>query len=653
MIGGRKFALGLMAIFAMILAPHFVAQADLRLPNPPGWYDPDGVATGEDWHYRVPLSIPASSSINSTIQVDVDFDALLAQMGVSGTFDANSVRVVRPNGSLVTVQEFTDTVFGGATDATGNGQGDVRFLLEDAGASTHYIYFDITQNGTKSANPQTPINGNFERGTTGAQSPTQWTGAVTNAAFDAQVRPSENVTVTTNGGGGATQNTDGTPNSGAFSYLIGSRTNNEAQNGIGGTVTRTITVPTTNPGNLTFRYRVEGWDSSDDGASRWDWLEVDVIGATTTQAVGPTAGNYVTFPFSPNKGTQSANTNRSGYGQYNGWDTDTNGVHRSGMTLTPGSEPWFIRTVSLAPYAGQTVTLRFRTDHQTQYRTWFHIDDVEWSVVTATLGTPEAFGVAVLTPGNGADFAPGDTLTIIAQVDANPTAATLPVTANIYDESGTLMASGIELFDDGTHGDATANDGIWTNDNSEAGEPTYTIPPGTSSNNNWTIRIFARDAGTSTIGAQNGLALRPGQPTAEIEANFWNIDDSNFDIVGAEIVVTKISTLLNDPINGAVDPYRIPGAEIRYCITITNNGPADASNVVATDVLPATLSYVTSSMLSGSSCGTAATAEDDDAAGADESDPIGASFSGGTITANAASLTNGTSIALVFRATVN
>jgi hypothetical protein len=58
-------------------------------------------------------------------------------------------------------------------------------------------------------------------------------------------------------------------------------------------------------------------------------------------------------------------------------------------------------------------------------------------------------------------------------------------------------------------------------------------------------------------------------------------------------------------------------------------------------------------MLSGSSCGTAATVEDDDAAGADESDPIGASFSGGTVTANAASLTNGTSIALVFRATVN
>lgn len=643
-----------LALFALVIAPTFSAHADLRAPNPPGWFDPDGVAAGEDWHYRVPLSIPAGSSVDSTIQADIDFNALLGQMGVSGTFDPNSVRIVRPNGTLAATQEFTDTVFGGATDATGNARGEIRFLLEDAGASTHYIYFDITQNGAKSPNPQTPINGNFERGATGAISPSQWTGTRTAAAYDAQVRPSETVNVTDAAGSSQTRNTDGTPNSGAFSYMLGARTNSEpAGGGVGATLTRTITVPASNPGNLTFRYRVEGWDSSANGDTRYDWLQVDVINGGTTQIIGPTAGNYTTFPFSANLGAQIATTTQSGYGQYNGWDTNTGGTNLSGMTLASGSEPWFTRTVSLAPYAGQTITLRFRSIHATLYRQWYHIDDVEWSVVNATLGTPEAFGAAVVTPAGGSAVVPGQPLTITAQVDAAPTAATLPVTANVYDDSGTLVASGIQLFDDGTHGDAVANDGIWTNDNSIGSEPTYIVPLSTPSGTGWTIRVFARDASASTIGAQNGLARRPGQPIVETEANFWNIDDSSFDVADADISVTKISSIVSDPVNGATDPYAIPGAVISYCITINNNGPADATTIGVTDTLPATLTYSAGTIFSGGSCGTATTAEDDNATGADENDPVGASFSGGTINANAATLPSGTSIALTFRATVD
>ena len=105
------------------------------------------------------------------------------------------------------------------------------------------------------------------------------------------------------------------------------------------------------------------------------------MGVTTTEIVGPTAGNYTTFPFSPNLGTVQATATVSGYGQYNGWDSDTTGTHRSGMILARGSEPWFTRTFDLTPFAGQTVTLRFTSTHVTSYRFWSHIDDVEWSVV--------------------------------------------------------------------------------------------------------------------------------------------------------------------------------------------------------------------------------------------------------------------------------
>ena len=120
-------------IFSLLTLPGAPSFADLRVPT---WYDPDGVSVGQDWHYRVPINVPAGATVNSTIKVDVDFAALLAQMGVSGTFDVNSPRVIRSTGALSTTQEFTDSVYAGATDTVGNSRGEVRFLLEDAGATT-------------------------------------------------------------------------------------------------------------------------------------------------------------------------------------------------------------------------------------------------------------------------------------------------------------------------------------------------------------------------------------------------------------------------------------------------------------------------------------------------------------------------------------
>lgn len=354
-----------------------------------GWYDPA-------WHYRVPITVPAGASVNSTVKVDVDFNALLAQLGVSGTFDVNSPRVVRPNDTLATVQEFTDSVYGGATDPVGNGRGEVRFLLEDAGPATYYLYFDITQNGSKAPNPQQPIDGNFEHSAPGVQNPPGWTATKSQSSYDTQIRPSETVTVTDSNGTGQTVTTDGTPHTGQYSYLLGSRTNADTDAQPSATLFRTIRVPATNPGNLVVRYRVEGWDSSDDGATQWDFLRIQLVGNTTTEIVGPTYGNYTTYPFSPNKGLAPVSNSRSGYGQYNGWDTDLNGRHRSGMALAPGSEPWFTRTVSLLPYAGQTITLRISSNDSVFYRSWFSIDDVEWSVVGTTVGAPET---GVVNPG--------------------------------------------------------------------------------------------------------------------------------------------------------------------------------------------------------------------------------------------------------------
>jgi uncharacterized repeat protein (TIGR01451 family) len=96
----------------------------------------------------------------------------------------------------------------------------------------------------------------------------------------------------------------------------------------------------------------------------------------------------------------------------------------------------------------------------------------------------------------------------------------------------------------------------------------------------------------------------------------------------------------------------IPGATISYCILVSNGGPATATTVIATDSLPAQLGYVAGSMRSGTSCAGAATVEDDNNTGADDSDAVGASFSAGTIIMLTSSLASGAAMALLFNALI-
>ena len=120
----------------------------------------------------------------------------------------------------------------------------------------------------------------------------------------------------------------------------------------------------------------------------------------------------------------------------------------------------------------------------------------------------------------------------------------------------------------------------------------------------------------------------------------------------ATVNATKVSSILSDGISGS-NPKALPGAVVRYCVTISNAGPGIASVINANDTLPPNLTYIAGSMQSGATCGSATTAEDDDASGADESDPVGASSSAGTVTITRASLLSGESFAVVMNATVS
>ncbi len=120
----------------------------------------------------------------------------------------------------------------------------------------------------------------------------------------------------------------------------------------------------------------------------------------------------------------------------------------------------------------------------------------------------------------------------------------------------------------------------------------------------------------------------------------------------ATINVSKASLVLGDGVSGS-NPKSLPAAVVRYCITITNNGPGIAANIVGTDLVPASTVYVAGSMRSGANCASAATDEDDNATGVDEADPYGASISGTTISVSTASMASAASFAIIFQTTIN
>ncbi|MEJ2038915.1 MAG: hypothetical protein P8X55_08275 [Desulfosarcinaceae bacterium] len=591
------------AIALWLMAAALPSAADLRSP---AWYDEGGVGTAPDWHYRVALNVPGGAAVDSTIRVDVDFQALLTRLGIGGTFDSNSPRVVRANGSLVSIQQYTDSVYAGATDLLGNGRGEIRFLLEDNGSVTYQLYFDILENGAKPAwDVNDTINGNFEFSADGQQDPPNWSGSTTSSydamAIENNVVTQQNMmTVTTDAGSPGSVYTDESANTGGLCYLLGARTRNEASSRTPSSqLTRTIDVPSTNPGTLQLRYRVKGWDSSDDGAGNWDYLRIYIRrGGTMREIVGPYAGNYTTLPFSPNKGIGAVSYNRSGYGQYNGWDTDIRGIHHAGMSLSPGAEPapWFTASADLSVFAGRTVTLYIETSNQTSYKSWFHIDDVEWSRHDATLGEPEGFGVNVLAPndtaaGAASVYSSGDRLVVRVQVDASPTAGTAPVTADLRNPlNSSVLTLPILLFNDGTHGDASANDAVWTNDGSVPADPTYTFLATDFPGAAWQVIVFAKDGSASTLGAaNNGLVHVYGQPTEQNQADYYNIDQQVFTLVTPpNLTLLKSVITESDPVNGGSNPKAIPGAAVLYTISASNQGGSGTDNntVVITDPIP-------------------------------------------------------------------
>jgi Surface adhesin CshA non-repetitive domain 2 len=73
----------------------------------------------------------------------------------------------------------------------------------------------------------------------------------------------------------------------------------------------------------------------------------------------------------------------------------------------------------------------------------------------------------------------------------------------------------------------------------------------------------------------------------------------------ATLTLVKFSTIISDPINGSTNPKAIPGAIVRYSITVTNTGSlavdsstATTSSLIITDPLPTTVTFDASTPVS-------------------------------------------------------
>jgi len=254
------------------------------------------------------------------------------------------------------------------TDTLNNNKGEVKFILEESGEVTYYIYYDKTENGTKTALADSyVINGNFEHssGTT----PTAWNLGQSNIGTNApnnEVHPlaSEGTTVVADGA-----TADNTAHTGKYFHIHGYRDRDESgANKELVYLEKTFSVPSSSSGNLTYWFRVQAFDDLN-----YDYLQVTVNGTVINQN-NLNIVNGVLAITSTKYGRSSA------YGGY----------------VDAG---WTKATLDLSTYAGSTITIRiahyFASDDS--YRSWQLVDDMEWSLNTAiTTSTQEVPPTAIL-----------------------------------------------------------------------------------------------------------------------------------------------------------------------------------------------------------------------------------------------------------------
>jgi uncharacterized repeat protein (TIGR01451 family) len=309
-----------------------------------------------DWKHRVAITIH-NAVTHQTGKLNIDFSTL----GLLGDLDENSIRVVKEDGTLLAQQEFTDILYNGVTDSLNNNRGEVKFIIEESGELTYYIYYDSIENGSKEVLSSTyVINGNFEHSSTSTV--TNWSigqSSIGTNNPNNEVHPlaSEGTTLFIDG-----EKINNTAYQGEAFFLHGYRDRAESGNMSEVVyVEKTFNVPSTAYGNLTYWFRVQAFDDIN-----YDYVQVKVNG----NVINHTNLNISNSNLSV---TSTKYGRKSSYGGYQ-------------------DIGWTKATLNLLAYAGTTITVRishhFFSDNN--YKSWQLIDDFEWSLnSTFTLGVQE------------------------------------------------------------------------------------------------------------------------------------------------------------------------------------------------------------------------------------------------------------------------
>jgi uncharacterized repeat protein (TIGR01451 family) len=148
------------------------------------------------------------------------------------------------------------------------------------------------------------------------------------------------------------------------------------------------------------------------------------------------------------------------------------------------------------------------------------------------------------------------------------------------------------------------------------------VPAGavTGDTASYTLRATTLDAGTTaptaaTTGADDptavdvvladaaALSAVSTAPADVVENGQYNAT-ATYTVQAAQLAISKTAAVISDPINGAVNPKAVPGATVRYTITITNSGAAAADSVVMTDPIPANTNFLVGTVTDSTTTGT-------------------------------------------------
>ena len=151
-------------------------------------------------------------------------------------------------------------------------------------------------------------------------------------------------------------------------------------------------------------------------------------------------------------------------------------------------------------------------------------------------------------------------------------------------------------------------------------------------------------SGANTAGVDTVFAdTNSGGNTARDGIHF---DEDDYTIFAANLVASKTSRVISDPLNGSTNPKLIPGAVVEYCITVANSaGGATAANVAISDTLPAQTAYDASFGVKVNGTVTSGTCNADGA--------VAGSHASGVVSGTIPSVAAGDTRTVLFRVTIN